>query len=383
MMLKKLFSKKKPLPVPTVIDSSLHQPLEFGSLGLQEKSVQQIAQIAQISGVSKSLFDQHFLPVIDKLLFTFQSLPASRFSTHDQLNGLSDLCLLAGLNALKIRRGMILPPGVRTDLIDSQRAHWSFAVFCAGLTLVIRENLTQLLIEVSDDGQNFEKWNITLGPLGDYSFFRFRKAACDNEPYAAACASALMTEWLETNTMNWLVKDKQVFGELFALLNNNPNHCKVLREFLITKTVFNNRSAVEETSASDTDGSLTEETPQSDSEIPIKKTDFTQPFFVWLFKEIASGGLILNTPPSAVHTVEGGVFIKKSIARKFAKTCKDDPNAKQATLSMLADQCDVVSYNGYGDRLNGFQFIPDPMLLELADANPALERQLTGAHDVE
>ena len=382
-MLKKLFSKKKRLPVPVVIDSSFHQPLELGSLGLQEKFAQQIAQIAQISGVSKSLFDQHFLPVIDKLLFTFQSLPASRFSTHDQLNGLSDLCLLAGLNALKIRRGMILPPGVRTDLIDSQRAHWSFAVFCAGLTLVIRDNLTQLLIEVSDDGQEFEKWNVTLGPLGNSSFFRFRKAACDNEPYAAACASSLMTGWLETNTMNWLVKDKQVFGELFGLLNNNPNHCKVLREFLITKTVFNNRSAVVETVASDTDVSLIEETPsQSDSESPIKKADFTQPFFVWLFKEIASGGLILNTPPSAVHTVEGGVFIKKSIARKFAKTCKDDPNAKQATLSMLADQCEVVSYNGYGDRLNGFQFIPDPMLLELADANPALERQLTGAHDV-
>ena len=50
---------------------------------------------------------------------------------------------------------------------------------------------------------------------------------------------------------------------------------------------------------------------------------------------------------------------------------------------MLADQCEVASYNGYGDRLNGFQFIPDPMLLELADANPALERQLTGIHDVE
>ena len=382
-MFKKLFSKYKPLPVAAVIDSSIHQPLQSGALGLQERSAQQIAQIAQTSGVSQSLFDQHFLPVINKLLFTFQSLPASSFATHDHFNGLSDLCLLAGLNALKIRRGMVLPPGVRTDLIDSQRALWSFAVFCAGLTLVIRDNLTQLQIEVSDDAQDFKVWNVTAGPLGDSSFFRFRKAVCDDEAFASACASTLMTHWIETDTKNWLVKDKQVFGELFGLLNNNQKQCKVLQEFLMTETVFNNRPAEAETAMSETAVLLSEATLPQASEKPPNNTDFSQPFFVWLFKEIASGGLILNTTQSVVHTVEGGLFIKKSIARKFAKTCQDDSSAKQTTLTMLSDQCNVVSYTGYDEIHNGFQFVPDQTMLEITDANPALIRQSADADDAE
>jgi hypothetical protein len=371
-MFKKLFSRDKLRPLALAMattDSSIHQPLATGAAGLQTQFSSQISQIAQTSGVSSQHFNQHFLPVIKQLLFTFQSLPATHFASHDRLYGLSDLCLLGGLNALKIRRGMVLPPGIRTDLIDSQRTLWSFVVFCAGLTLIIRKNLTQWLIETSPNAQQFSVWDITKEPLGHSAFFRFRKSPCQDDAFAIACASSLMNGWIESATMSWLVSDKQVYGELSAILNSNPAYCPVLKSFLIVDTVFNNRQVPENLS----EDSLSPKPSNADPS--ATDVGFEHPFYIWLFKEIASGGLILNTQYSLVHTVEAGVFVKKSIARKYAKTMPSDPTIKQSTIELLTHQCSEVSYAAYDDILQGFQFDPKTAMPTLADPNQVLMRQ--------
>ncbi|HIO96328.1 MAG TPA: relaxase, partial [Leucothrix sp.] len=111
----RLFKKTKPDDFIALSASELLKP--YNSL---------LTLIHQHVGVPDSHWNAIYLKFIHNFAELIQLLPASESHHHSGVGGLLTHSLEVGLNALKLRKGKMLPLGASAEVIEEQKELWTY-----------------------------------------------------------------------------------------------------------------------------------------------------------------------------------------------------------------------------------------------------------------
>lgn len=356
--------KRQTIDISNPVIEGLNQPLPIEELLTQYQPT--IDTVFGLLSMDRISFGHHFQEFIKSLLHTLQCIPAVKYKRYCRPYGLADLCLLAGINALKLRRGLVLPPGTRTDLVDAQRNQWSFVIFSVAVMATIRDSLNDCLIEISDKGHSFKRWDAMHLGLGDVGYFRFKSAHSNDSSYAIACANILGNRWITPETLTWLAVDNTVISEWSAGISGHHALCRYVVKFMQLATCC--PSLVVQTEVVDPASKSNDVKVKSlatETQNPVFGSIAKEPFFDWIYEQIEQGTLVMNTSNSLIHVVEEGLFaVTPTLYSRYQKLtgCSDQSLADIKLL--VQDHCLTVRYEAYGRTLEGFRFDSNDELID-------------------
>lgn len=161
--------KKHPLPIT---DESIPAPLPAGTLQADEPRDllhphrDRLLEIRSLCGVPDAHWSRLHGPAIERFAAWVQSLPASEAHHHPGPGGLLRHGLEVALEALKARRGMLLPPGATAEHLAEYSDLWTFAVLTAALLHDIGKPMADLRIALRHpDGRPAGYWCPLAGPM--------------------------------------------------------------------------------------------------------------------------------------------------------------------------------------------------------------------------
>jgi len=118
-------------------------------------------------GVPDSHWDRLYRPMFEALAGFVQQLPASEAHHHAGPGGLLLHALEVALEAMKLRRGTLLPPGASAEELARLQDVWTFACVSAALLHDIGKPLADQRVTLfGADHAQLGQWNPTDGPMG-------------------------------------------------------------------------------------------------------------------------------------------------------------------------------------------------------------------------
>jgi len=113
-----------------------------------------IAEIRSIVGLQQNYWQYFYLQTIYNLAEYVQLLPASEAHHHSGQGGLLSHTLDTALQALRIRRGKLLPPNADSETVTKLKDVWTYGIFTGALCHDIGKPITDVTIEVFDKNNN-------------------------------------------------------------------------------------------------------------------------------------------------------------------------------------------------------------------------------------
>ena len=187
--------------------------------------------IHQQVGVPQTHWDAIYFQFIKNFAEQVQLLPASESHHHSGAGGLLTHSLEVGLNALKIRKGKVLPIGASSEVIQEQKELWSYAIFTAAMLHDIGKPLTDQIITIISD-----KPERTLAPLTEtlpiksvyrVEFRRGRKYR-SHENVALLLASKI----LPSPGLDWITSNNDVLDDWSYCLTGRKSEANALGDLV-------------------------------------------------------------------------------------------------------------------------------------------------------
>ncbi len=174
-----------------------------------------IADIRSIAGLSTKFWNALYLNTLINLTEYIQELPASESHHHSDRGGLLAHTLETALNALRIRRGKLLPPNSDAETVTKFKDVWTYAVFTAALCHDLGKPITDMSIELLGKKKNkIANWSPFRGPMSSYKeaheyLIQYRR----NRVYGShERASALYAHHIIPMVgIEWLASNQDVF----------------------------------------------------------------------------------------------------------------------------------------------------------------------------
>ena len=215
-----LFKKAKPDGFTALCADQLLTPYE----GL-------LTHIHQHVGVPDSHWIAVYLSFIHNFAELVQLLPASESHHHSGTGGLLTHSLEVGLNAVKLRKGKMLPLGAAAEVIEEQKELWTYAIFTAAMLHDIGKPLTdQVITIVSEKPERI--WTpltetLSKGAIYRVSFRRGRKyRSHENVPLLLA------SKILPDSGMNWIASNIDVLDDWTFCLTGRMIEANTLGELV-------------------------------------------------------------------------------------------------------------------------------------------------------
>ncbi|WP_341802410.1 conjugal transfer nickase/helicase domain-containing protein [Pantoea ananatis] len=121
-------------PADTVVREVAFRPVLEGSTLMQtEERRRLVRMLADNSPLSQSVTDAWWLKPAQTMLERVQDCPAAWKGAYSSPGGFGDLSLGVAVRAVRLVRGMMLPPGTTPEEQSAQAPGWVCAVFWAGL----------------------------------------------------------------------------------------------------------------------------------------------------------------------------------------------------------------------------------------------------------
>ena len=174
-----------------------------------------IADIKSTVGLSNKFWNTLYLNTLINLAEYVQELPASESHHHSGRGGLLSHTLETTLNALRIRRGKLLPPNSDAETVTKFKDVWTYAVFTSALCHDLGKPITDMSIDLLDKNKKVtDKWSPFHGPMSSYKEGREYKIQYRrNRIYAShERASALYAHHIVPVVgLEWLASNQEVF----------------------------------------------------------------------------------------------------------------------------------------------------------------------------
>ena len=192
-----------------------------------------INQIEQNVGVPDNHWKVNYLEFMSNFALKVQLLPASESHHHSSYGGLLEHSLETGLNALKLRRGKMLPVGANAEVIEREKEIWSFAIFTAALLHDVGKPLTDQIVTIVSEtpSRKFNPVTETLveGDVYHLSFRRGRKyRSHENLPLLLAA------NLVPKIGLNWITSNSDILDEWTLCLTGRKSEAESIGQ-LITK----------------------------------------------------------------------------------------------------------------------------------------------------
>ena len=125
-----------------------------------------IAEIRAMVGISKRLWEALYFETLINLAQYIQGLPASEAHHHSDRGGLLTHTIDTATQALRIRRGKLLPPNSDAEVVTKYKDVWTYAVFTASLCHDLAKPITDMSVELLDKNKTLlGRWSPFKGPM--------------------------------------------------------------------------------------------------------------------------------------------------------------------------------------------------------------------------
>lgn len=171
----------------------------------------ELNEIYELTGLSREYFDQLYLVPIQQYAETIQLLPASEAHHHSQPGGMLQHTVEILLNALKLRRGQILPPGIDPEDIEQRKDLWTYIVFLCALLHDIGKVITDVN-QVNKDGRH---WNI-LSSASAPEMYEIRFNPKRKHKFHEKLPAFVLLKFITPKSLEWIMKDSEAF---YVLVN--------------------------------------------------------------------------------------------------------------------------------------------------------------------
>ncbi len=373
-MLLSLWGRKRP-PEPPV-EGAL-PVLDAGNLLHPHRS--QLVAIRQLVGVPSAHWEAFYARIFEAYAGFVQQLPASEDHHHAGPGGMLTHGLEMVREALKLRRGQLLPTGAAAEELAARQDLWTYATATSALLHDIGKPVTDQRVNLYDRlGRNLGQWDPWAGPLSlNTGWYRVAFVRERRYRFQEHVPPLLVHFILPQRGLSWLASDPEVFSTWLAAISGDTDHAGILGELVhqadglsvasdlvgaptrmplarrkplstqedrqVTPeqaTTHNNEptdqsddsvyiqgidvGSVTERDASPSDADATSEDTDEDASSELRKTeasDDTDPgrcFLHWLKEGLASGTLANNTVNARVHAVpEGLLLVSPGIFKDF------------------------------------------------------------------
>lgn len=163
-----------------------------------------------------------------------QLLPASEAHHHSGPGGMLEHGLMVAINALRLRRGKLLPPGACAEELSAKQDLWTYATATAALLHDIGKPVTDQKVTLYDSkGQDIGIWDPWQGPIVDPAAWYevgFKRGRRHNmhQRIAPLLARAI----LPTDGIAWLASDPDAFSAWTATLVGDMDAAGAIGELI-------------------------------------------------------------------------------------------------------------------------------------------------------
>ena len=215
-------------PAPLKNNNRGHAEFQLlSSEQLLSKYPEALAEIQELSGIPIKHYQALYLRPLEKVVSYIQLIPASENHHHSYAGGMLDHLFEIILNALKLRRAQILPPGVDPEEIELRKDVWTYAIFIAALT----HDIGKVIVDTQFMADN-EPWN----PLTDKhpsSQYSYRYNPNRKHKFHERLPLLVLHKFVPMEHLQWVQnKDLDAFEALISCLSGDYENAGALGDIV-------------------------------------------------------------------------------------------------------------------------------------------------------
>ncbi|MEW8701773.1 MAG: MobH family relaxase [Candidatus Thiodiazotropha sp.] len=219
-MLGTLFQRNSPLAEVNSPDGILHI---FPGDALLKPYKSILCPIQTIIGVPDAHWERLYKPMFEALARFVQHLPASEAHHHADPGGLLRHSLEVVLEALKLRRRDLLPPGATAEQLARLHDVWTYACIAAALLHDIGKPLVDQKVTLyGSDQTQLGQWNPIAGPIEQPAhYYRVEFLARRNYRRHERVAPLLARYIVPAEGLCWLANEPEAMDAWLATLQGD------------------------------------------------------------------------------------------------------------------------------------------------------------------
>ena len=206
--------------------------LDAGALLRPHRS--QLATIRQLVGVPRAHWEAFYATVFEAYAGFVQQLPASEAHHHAGPGGILVHGLEVVREALKLRRGRLLPPGAAAEELAARQDLWTYATATGALLHDIGKPVTDQRVRLYDrQGRELGHWDPWAGPLPAVAgWYRVEFVRERRYRFHERVPPLLVRFILPQRGLSWLASDPEVFAAWLATISGDADRAGVLGELV-------------------------------------------------------------------------------------------------------------------------------------------------------
>ena len=195
---------------------------------LLQRNQKTVDLIREQVATTPSMWSDFYMDSINRFAEFVQSLPASQAHHHSNKGGLLEHTLQTIAFALKIRRGVTLPPGVSPEIAVVQKDYWTWAVFLGALCHDLGKVATDVAVQVLDESGNaVGRWSPYYGPMTIISKgTSYKYVYVDGRKYIdhQVVTPTLLHNVISVQAMDWLSRNVDAQQAFLSTLAGDRNN---------------------------------------------------------------------------------------------------------------------------------------------------------------
>jgi len=194
----------------------------------------QLAAIRQLVGVPRAHWEAFYAVLFKAYAGFVQQFPASEAHHHAGPGGMLAHGLEVVREALKLRRGRLLPSGAAAEELAARQDLWTYATTTSALLHDIGKPITDQRIRLYDrQGRDLGHWDPWAGPLSlDASWYRVEFVRERHHRFHELVPPLLVRFILPQRGLSWLASDPEVFTAWLATISGDADQAGVLGELI-------------------------------------------------------------------------------------------------------------------------------------------------------
>ncbi len=189
--------------------------------------------IRKLVGVPKAHWQAFYLSAFEAYARFVQQFPASEAHHHAGPGGLLAHGLEVVREALKLRRGQLIPLGASAETLAATQDLWTYATASAALLHDLGKPVADQRVRLYDRrGRALGDWDAWAGPIGgDARWYRV-EFFCRRSYRQHERISPLLARFVLPQALSWLGSEPNVLEAWLATLSGDDEHAGILGELV-------------------------------------------------------------------------------------------------------------------------------------------------------
>ncbi|MCI0666907.1 MAG: TraI domain-containing protein [Methylococcaceae bacterium] len=190
-------------------------------------------EVEELAGVPREFYRRYYETALHNYANFVQQLPASENHHHATLGGILQHGLEVSVNALKLRRAYLLPPGATPEMVIQKQDLWTYAIFSAALCHDLSKPAVDQTVALFDAEGKESQWVPWKGPMPESIKSYRTKFRRDRVHRLHEKASLLLVgHILPKEGIAWLSDDLSAFSQWVACIGGDTDQAGPIGEIV-------------------------------------------------------------------------------------------------------------------------------------------------------